>query len=750
VKVLFVTPQPPWPPRQGTALRNYQLLRALAGTHRVDLLTFRSPTEPEAALRAGPLGRLCGRIDAVAQPPRPPAARLADLLAGRADMEGRLRSDGFADRLRQRLGAGDYDAVQLEGFEVAGYLLGPQALRAEAAARPPWRRPPALVFDDHNAEYRLQESAAAIDARRPRRWARALYSRLQSRRLRCREALYAAAADVCLAVSPEDAAALEAIVPGLGAVVVPNGVDVAAAPAVAPAASPLLLFTGKMDYRPNVDACEWLVEEVLPRVRLRVPGVRLVLAGRDPAPAVRRLAGPDVAVTGALSDAGLAELRASAWVEVVPLRMGSGVRFKALEALAAGVPLVATTLGAAGTGAQNGRHALLADDAPGIAAAIGDLLADPARRRALAGAGRALAAERHDWSHITPRLLALYERLERPAPRPVSLIATVRNERASVDALLDSAAALERPADECVFVDGGSTDGTTERLHAAVGGTFGRARIAVLSHPGANIARGRNVAVAAAGGEIVATTDAGVRLDPSWLTRLVRPLEADPTLAAAAGFFVSDPASVWELALGATTLPDVEEVDPRRFLPSSRSLAFRREAWRRAGGYPEWLDYCEDLLFDIALLRVAGPIRFVPRATVRFRPRPTPGAFFRQYYRYARGDGKADLWRRRHALRYGAYLGGLVLLAIGLGSGGRRPGAPAAARLLLALGGVAYLRRPFMRLTLASASGRDRLLAAPLVPVARVVGDVAKMVGYPAGLWWRWRAGRTWSSRTGA
>jgi hypothetical protein len=144
---------------------------------------------------------------------------------------------------------------------------------------------------------------------------------------------------------------------------------------------------------------------------------------------------------------------------------------------------------------------------------------------------------------------------------------------------------------------------------------------------------------------------------------------------------------------------------------------------------------------------VAGPIRFVPRATVRFRPRATPRAFFRQYYRYARGDGKADLWRRRHALRYGVYLAGLVLLGAGLG-GRRRRRAPA--RMLLILGGVAYLRRPFIRLTQASASGRDRLLAAPLIPLARALGDVAKMLGYPAGLWWRWRAGRKGSSRTGA
>ena len=85
-------------------------------------------------------------------------------------MEGRLRSPAFAARLQRRPAEGGDDAVQLEGFEVAGYLLGPAALRAEAEARAPWQRAPAIVFDDHNAEYRLQATAAAIDSRRPRRW----------------------------------------------------------------------------------------------------------------------------------------------------------------------------------------------------------------------------------------------------------------------------------------------------------------------------------------------------------------------------------------------------------------------------------------------------------------------------------------------------------------------------------------------------------------------------------------------------
>src|SRR4029453_4135736 len=116
---------------------------------------------------------------------------------------GRLWSPEVAARLGQILAGEAYDAVQLEGFEVAGYLLGPCALRADAQERAPWSSPPALVFDDHNAEHRLQPSPARRAAAPRGRWPKALYPAVQARRLRAREALYAAGADVCLAVSLE-------------------------------------------------------------------------------------------------------------------------------------------------------------------------------------------------------------------------------------------------------------------------------------------------------------------------------------------------------------------------------------------------------------------------------------------------------------------------------------------------------------------------------------------------------------------
>jgi hypothetical protein len=210
------------------------------------------------------------------------------------------------------------------------------------------------------------------------------------------------------------------------------------------------------------------------------------------------------------------------------------------------------------------------------------------------------------------------------------------------------------------------------------------------------------------------------------------------------GFFVPASRSTWELALGAATLPSVAELDPTRFLPSSRSLALRRAAWQQGGGYPEWLDYCEDLLFDLALRRRVGAFRFVPRAVVRFRPRPTAAAFFWQYYRYARGDGKAGLWTKRHAIRYGAYLAGSWLLWRAGRPGRGRVGALAA----LFAGGAAYLARPAIRLAERSATRREFWRAAPLLAVARVTGDGAKMLGYPAGCWWRLRYRRHAASFT--
>lgn len=317
----------------------------------------------------------------------------------------------------------------------------------------------------------------------------------------------------------------------------------------------------------------------------------------------------------------------------------------------------------------------------------------------------------------------------------VSVIVTVRNEERAVGRLLDSLIGQTRRPDEVVIVDGGSSDGTVAILREY---SQRDNRIRALAAPGANIAQGRNAAIRVATGEVIAATDAGVRLVPEWLAELLRPFEAPggKEVDVVAGFFASDPRGPFELALGATTLPAESEIDPDSFLPSSRSVAFRRSAWERVGGYPEGLDYCEDVVFDQDLRRAGLRFVFAPLALARFRPRSSPRAFARQYYLYARGDGKADLWRRRHAIRYATYLLGPLAFLFGF----------CYKRSWLALAAAigVYLHRPYRHLLpeLRGRGAADRVAALLWVPVDRLLGDVAKMIGYPVGVVWRLRHGK--------
>jgi len=315
----------------------------------------------------------------------------------------------------------------------------------------------------------------------------------------------------------------------------------------------------------------------------------------------------------------------------------------------------------------------------------------------------------------------------------VSAIVTVCNEGKNIRRLLDSLATQSRPPDEVVICDGGSTDDTLDILRSYA--REGKLPLRVIMRPGANISQGRNAAIAEAKGLIIAVADAGVRLETNWLAFLIAPFEEEPRTQVVSGFFAPDPQSIFETALGATILPALAGVDPSRFMPSSRSVAFRKEAWKAVGGYPEWIDYCEDLLFDFALRERHGPFAFAPQALAHFRPRPNLAAFFRQYYHYGRGDGKADLWRKRHAARYLTYLvaAPLLLLLSLLHS-------PLWLAAFLAGGGMMFYT-PYKRLLpmIRSLSLWGRCQAIVWVPVIRVTGDVAKMIGYPVGWWWRWR-----------
>jgi glycosyltransferase involved in cell wall biosynthesis len=320
------------------------------------------------------------------------------------------------------------------------------------------------------------------------------------------------------------------------------------------------------------------------------------------------------------------------------------------------------------------------------------------------------------------------------AARPaVSVIATVLDEREAVDRLVEGVTAQLYEQDELVIVDGDSRDGTYERLLELARRD---ARVRVLSAPASNIAAGRNVAVRAARHELIACTDAGCRLAPEWLERLIAPLLAADVIAGAPGLAAGVPHVLargpLQRAQSLACYADPNEAsnptplvrlygrlfggvfDPS--LPFARSLAFTRQAWRDAGGFPERLRWVEDGVFGRA---VAERHRCVlaTGAEVYWEQRESAGATFKMYYRY--GIGAAESGDRqlqgRDSLRLVAYLLAAPLLA----SRDRR-----AVTLALA-GAAAYYSLPLRR----AVRYRAGVRAALCIPLALAIKDLGKVAG---------------------
>ena len=304
----------------------------------------------------------------------------------------------------------------------------------------------------------------------------------------------------------------------------------------------------------------------------------------------------------------------------------------------------------------------------------------------------------------------------------VSLVATVLDASDRVSAFLESVSWQTRSPDEVVVVDGGSSDGTLERLRSSE-------TLTLIEEPGANIARGRNVAISAATHEVIAVTDADCVLERDWLERLLEPLESGADVAM--GFYRPLADSFLQRAMTCVNLPEPEELDEATFMPSGRSLAFTREAIDGAGRYPEWLDIGEDMYVNHRFRELGLEMRLAPDAVVNWPLRRTLGETWRQYFRYARGDAIAGMYPERHALRFGAYSAALYAFS----TNGRL-------RKLAALAAIgANAARPIRRATTRFEDPAERARAIVSVPALMAIVDVAKMSGYLAGL--RHRAAAT-------
>ncbi len=384
MRLLFLAPAPPSDRHGGGALRMLHLVRYLGQRFEVDLVAPALDGRQEAEQL---LGKVCAEMEFVPVRKSSRLSRLGHL--------GPYQTDpAVVEAVHRRIGTRHYQAIQVEKPAMLPYLPKEHGLPIVLdlwayGLSGPWRAV-------------KHERGGLARARNLIRLARFGYFDTF-----CWPSLFS-----LLVVSQEDSVRCERARPRQRTVIVPNGVDCSAVtgkPAYE-ASSPVLLFTGDMSFQPNIDAAIFLAQEVFPAIRCEHPDAELRFVGRNPGPRIRAMAQNGVTVTGGVPNM-LPHLH-EATVYVAPHFTGAGTRTKLLEAMAAGLPIVTTTVGIEGIAAQPGRDVLIADTITDTTDSLLMLLASVEDRRRLGLAARQVAEARYDWNRCLCPLEQLYRDLE--------------------------------------------------------------------------------------------------------------------------------------------------------------------------------------------------------------------------------------------------------------------------------------------------------------------------------------------------
>ena len=437
MRVLYFAPKECWPATTGALVRNYHLARALARSADVTYLSFSDngngaqdqfsvaearanstgfATQPNGDRQTteGPLA-WCDQLVTVPQEPSYTPLKLARGALGRTPVTVlNYTSHAMTVALERVLNSRGFDVVQIESVHLAKYL---PVIRAA-------RNRPVVVCDWHNIESDLMRQYSRRDSNPFRR----AYAHRTANQIAALERRMAEMVDCNVMVSEPDLERLRAFAPSVPAFVIENGVDVSyfsddqieQAYAIwrehrsvnvdGPPRRHRILFVGSMDYHANVEGIVNFARAVWPKLSKLLPEAILTIAGRNPKPEVRQLAEmPAVEVTGTVED--MRPFYREALVSIVPLNVGGGSRLKICEAMAAGIPVISTRLGAEGIDATDGENIIFAETGEEFCDAIQRSAGDGVKRLNLITAGRRLVSTKYDWSILGQRLAEIHQNL---------------------------------------------------------------------------------------------------------------------------------------------------------------------------------------------------------------------------------------------------------------------------------------------------------------------------------------------------
>ncbi|HMR62565.1 MAG TPA: glycosyltransferase [Anaerolineae bacterium] len=389
MQILFLSNWYPYPPSNGSKLRIYNLLRALAQHHDVTLLTFAD--QQDIGSEKPTLSKLCREIQVVPRKSFSPSswrARRGFLSKAPRSVVDTFSSD-MEQRIRQTLNARNYDVVIASQEGTAGYSYCFQGITA--------------IFEEVEIGVPYERFAYATSA-----WQRFRYGLTWIKHRRYLAYLLRDF-QACTVVSTREQNLLTKVTPDHQAIeVIPNCIDLADYGGVkGPPQWNHLIFTGSFRYFANYEGMTWFLQDIFPRIQARVPDVQLTITGDHaglPLPAVN-----NVILTGFVDD--VRPLIASASISLVPLRVGGGTRLKILEAMALGTPVVTTSKGAEGLDVEPGKHLLIADTPSAFAEAIILLLSESRLRQQVVDNAYQLVCQKYDCAAVMPQFLSLIDRV---------------------------------------------------------------------------------------------------------------------------------------------------------------------------------------------------------------------------------------------------------------------------------------------------------------------------------------------------